>query len=191
MPPKKKTTKVKNTKKKVKKTKKKVENIIEDTEEPDSIMDNSDDEEDMNEEVVQDSGSDSDNFDEDNNEEENDEEEIDEENDDEENDDEIDLTDEAEKIFLEDYNLLLKKEDFTSEDKLNNLKLSIYEITRIIGTRATQIARGAKPFLKKSENMSPIDIAKEELKNKLVPIKLIRPMPNGTEEVWSLNEFKE
>ena len=33
-------------------------------------------------------------------------------------------------------------------------------------------------------------MVKEELKNRLVPIELLRTMPNGTVETWKINEFK-
>ena len=73
--------------------------------------------------------------------------------------------------------------DNDSKNRLNNQRLSIYERTRIIGTRATQIARGSKPFVKNIESLNPIEIAEEELKNKMVPLKLVRTLPNGTKDV--------
>ena len=61
--------------------------------------------------------------------------------------------------------------------------LTKYEEARIIGTRALQISMGA-PFMlkfteKEMENMrySPIEIAKLEFKEGLIPISIRRPMP--------------
>ena len=196
MPPKKNTkknvTKKKVTKKKVIKkkqvTKKKLKaEVNDDTEEPDSVINDSENIDDEPE--INDDNSDSDNFDDEDDEEE--EEEDDEEDDDEvlEEDDDEPL-DEVRELFLEDYDLLIKEKNISKGNRLNNNKLSNYERTRIIGTRATQISRGSKPFIKNYENLSPIEIANQELNNFLVPIKLVRPMPNGTKEVWSISEFK-
>ena len=90
-------------------------------------------------------------------------------------------------FFKEDYDLLIKEDIF--ENRITDNKLTIYEITRIIGTRATQIANGAKPFIKNIKFLSPIEIAELELEKKLCPIKIIRPLPNGHSEEWDVNEF--
>ena len=80
-------------------------------------------------------------------------------------------------------------EDIGPDDKLNNYRLSVYERTRILGTRAKQISTAASPFVKNVSSLTPIEVATEELNNKLVPIKLIRELPNGITETWNLNEF--
>ena len=63
-----------------------------------------------------------------------------------------------------------------------------YEKARILGSRALQIAMGA-PFLvklseKDLENVkyNPIEIAKLELKEGLIPITVKRPMPQARKE---------
>ena len=70
-----------------------------------------------------------------------------------------------------------KKENFTK-----------YEIARIIGSRALQIAMGA-PFLVKLSDKdlaeikyNPIEIAKIELKKDVLPLAIKRPMPIIKEE---------
>ena len=90
-------------------------------------------------------------------------------------------------FFKEDYDLLNKNDDINSRATDN--KLTIYEKTRIIGTRATQIANGAKPFVKNIKNLTPIQIAELELEKKLCPIILARPLPNGIIEEWNVNEL--
>ena len=58
-----------------------------------------------------------------------------------------------------------------------------YEIARLIGARALQIAMGAPLLLKLDEsdlekiNFNPIEIAKKELEKNLLPITIKRPMP--------------
>ena len=60
-----------------------------------------------------------------------------------------------------------------------------YEHARIIGARALQISMGA-PFMIKlnDENLkamgyNPVEIAKLEFKQGLIPISIKRPMPSG------------
>ena len=56
--------------------------------------------------------------------------------------------------------------------------LTRFEVARLIGARALQIALGA-PLLVKSELTSSIDLAKEEFKNKIIPITIKRTLPSG------------
>ncbi len=62
-------------------------------------------------------------------------------------------------------------------------QLTKYEQARIIGTRAMQISMGAPLFVKLAEkdlqNMrySPIEIAKMEFQQELIPVGVKRPMP--------------
>lgn len=49
-------------------------------------------------------------------------------------------------------------------------KLTRFERARIIGARALQLAMGAKPMVKVSGSMDPIDIATLELKKKVIPL---------------------
>lgn len=65
-----------------------------------------------------------------------------------------------------------------------------YEKTRIIGARATLIARGAKPLVDTNGESDPQEIAKKELYARVLPIIICRPLPNGTTEEWSVQELK-
>lgn len=60
-------------------------------------------------------------------------------------------------------------------------KLTKFEIARVIGTRATQISMGAEPCIdiSKLTDPNPISIAKEELKQHKLPMKIIRPYSDG------------
>ena len=76
------------------------------------------------------------------------------------------------------------------ERLLQNKYLTIYECTRIIGTRAKQIATGATPFMTGIEGLSPLRIALLELKNKVIPFKIKKLLPNKKYEVWALKEME-
>ncbi len=63
------------------------------------------------------------------------------------------------------------------------IKYSKYEMARIIGARALQIAMGA-PFLVKMSkeelekiNYDPVKIAKKEFESSVLPITIKRPLP--------------
>ena len=67
-----------------------------------------------------------------------------------------------------------------------------YELARILGARALQIAMDAPLLLKIDEkkleeiNYNPIEIAKMELEQRRLPFIIKRPMPDGTFEYWRL-----
>ncbi|MEM1524352.1 MAG: DNA-directed RNA polymerase subunit K [Candidatus Nanoarchaeia archaeon] len=55
-------------------------------------------------------------------------------------------------------------------------KLTIFEVARIIGARALQIAMGAPVLLKEEVvGLSPLEIAKLEFKKNAIPISIKRP----------------
>ena len=68
--------------------------------------------------------------------------------------------------------------------------LSKYEKTAILGTRAEQLARGAEPYVTVKEPFDPRETALEEIRQKKLPFKISRPMPDGTHEIWSLDELE-
>ena len=68
--------------------------------------------------------------------------------------------------------------------------LTKYEIVRIIGTRAKQISDGSKVFVKYDGNKSAIELAELELKHKMIPLKIKRPLPNGKFEICKLSELE-
>ncbi|MBW2965747.1 DNA-directed RNA polymerase subunit K [Candidatus Woesearchaeota archaeon] len=68
------------------------------------------------------------------------------------------------------------------------LKFTKYEKARMLGSRALQIAMGAPFLIKLEENdlkkihYSPIEIAKLEFKEGVIPLTVKRPLPKKTEE---------
>lgn len=65
-------------------------------------------------------------------------------------------------------------------------RLTKYEYVNILGTRAQQIARGAKIFVSLDgmlpENITPTNIAKKEMAEGKIPLKIKRIIPNGNIE---------
>lgn len=50
-----------------------------------------------------------------------------------------------------------------------------YELARIIGARALQLAMGAPPLIKvKKERMTFIEVAEEELTKNIIPLAVVR-----------------
>ena len=69
-----------------------------------------------------------------------------------------------------------------------------YEYTALIGTRAQQIAEGAKPLVSLNgiHTSSPRfvwDVAEREVGEKKLPFIIHRRFPNGVSEYWSATEL--
>jgi len=68
------------------------------------------------------------------------------------------------------------------------MKLTKYEVARIIGARALQLAMGAPILLKLGEkelrkiNFSTVEIAKKEFSEGVLPITIRRPMPEKAKD---------
>ena len=76
------------------------------------------------------------------------------------------------------------------DDRITDPIMTKYEYVRIVGNRAKQIAMGSKKFIKNVDNLSSKEIAMLELKYKMVPYKIKRPLPNNKYEVWRINELE-
>jgi DNA-directed RNA polymerase subunit K/omega len=57
--------------------------------------------------------------------------------------------------------------------------LTRFEVARLVGARSLQIALGAPILIKAGEMTSSIDLAKEEFRNKIIPITIKRELPSG------------
>ena len=71
--------------------------------------------------------------------------------------------------------------------------LTTYERTKILGTRANQLADGARPFINPASIPAhitqPLDIAKIELEHRVLPFIIERPMLDGKFEYWRLSDL--
>lgn len=64
-----------------------------------------------------------------------------------------------------------------------------YEMVRLLSDRSRQLAEGAKPMIKNTTGLSHKEIALLELKNKIIPLIIERPIPNSGTERWRLSEL--
>lgn len=80
----------------------------------------------------------------------------------------------------------------TGADRSCGLPLSKYELTRALGARASQLARGARPRVATPPHMlDPLDIARAELDAGQLELQLQRVLPDGVAERWSVQELRE
>jgi DNA-directed RNA polymerase subunit K len=57
--------------------------------------------------------------------------------------------------------------------------LTKYELARLLGARATQLANGALSTVDTKGLIDPLLIAQKELDEQKIPIIVVRPLPNG------------
>lgn len=72
-------------------------------------------------------------------------------------------------------------------------RLTKYEVARVIGARALQLAMGAQPLVDTQEvgNTDPVLIAMEELRRGLLDFIIVREMPDGKAVRIRLKELLE
>ena len=78
-----------------------------------------------------------------------------------------------------------------NDQRITLPKLTKYEKVRLIGTRAKQISLGAKVMIKNTKGLNPIEIAKLELEEKIIPMKIKRILPDNKVEIWKLSELDQ
>jgi DNA-directed RNA polymerase subunit K/omega len=96
-------------------------------------------------------------------------------------DDEIDY----DEYFNQDDDIIINK-----TERICKPYLFKYERVRILGDRSRQLAQGAKPMIKNTTGLSHKEVALLELKNKLIPLIIERPIPNAGTEKWRLSELE-
>ncbi|MEM7825713.1 MAG: DNA-directed RNA polymerase subunit K [Candidatus Aenigmatarchaeota archaeon] len=70
-------------------------------------------------------------------------------------------------------------------------RLTRFEVARLLGARALQISLGAPILVKVEKERNPIEIAKLEFKNKMIPITVKRKLPSGEEIVIEIKKAIE
>lgn len=70
-------------------------------------------------------------------------------------------------------------------------RLTRFEAARLLGARALQISLGAPILIKVEKKANPIEIAKLEFKNKMIPITVKRKLPSGEEMVIEIKKAIE
>jgi DNA-directed RNA polymerase subunit K len=66
-------------------------------------------------------------------------------------------------------------------------RLTRFEVARLVGARSLQIALGA-PVLVKTDKDNPKEIAKEEFRERIIPMTVKRKTPSGEEIVIEIKE---
>lgn len=75
--------------------------------------------------------------------------------------------------------------------KQSNNYMTVYEFTKIIGVRSEQIMHGSQVLIQ-TNSTDPIEIAKEELRAGMIPLRIRRTLPEKggvRTEDWSVSEF--
>jgi DNA-directed RNA polymerase subunit K/omega len=58
-------------------------------------------------------------------------------------------------------------------------RLTRFELTRVLSARSLQLSLGAPPLVKKVKELSMIEVAEKEYKEKVLPLSVLRKYPNG------------
>lgn len=61
----------------------------------------------------------------------------------------------------------------------SKIRISKYEYTNLISTRAYQISQGYPSLIKCTGYETAEQVAKQEFKNGILPLKLVKTLPNG------------
>jgi len=107
-------------------------------------------------------------------------------------DDEEDVAENDELVFDDPDDVDIQKQSVRvpDEERITKPVLTKYELTRIIGIRTAQLAKGANPLISNVQNKPPIRIAIDELLLKKTPFKIKRPMPYPEYEIWKISEME-
>ena len=97
---------------------------------------------------------------------------------------------EAEDDFSEDDENVDTSKYVEPDKRITKNYMTIYERVRLLGERSKQLSLGAKPMIKNVENLNPKEVAKLELENKVMPLIVIRTLPNGLKEKWKVSELE-
>lgn len=81
--------------------------------------------------------------------------------------------------------------------RISKNQMTKYELVRLIGERTAQLTRGAKPLIKqnkKTDKLSYKEIAIEEIKLNMTPLKIKRLVLTNDgyqHEIWNINELRK
>lgn len=90
--------------------------------------------------------------------------------------------------------LSIQRDEIESKDRITLPYYSKYEYTCLLGTRAQQLAEGARPLVS-TDGLIPSDpqfiwkLAKKEILEQKLPFLIHRRLPNGISEYWSTMEL--
>jgi len=98
-----------------------------------------------------------------------------------------------EMTLISDYRKYKHLKTLSCSTKITRPILTKYEKTSILGQRAQQILNGSNILvdIKTLKIKNPLEIARKELKEGLIPFIVRRPLPNGTYEDWKVSDLKD
>lgn len=69
-------------------------------------------------------------------------------------------------------------------------RMTRFEKARILGARATLLAKGAQPLVSTEGETDPLKIAEKELRAKVLPMSITRKLPDGSIEEWVVKDLR-
>ena len=57
-------------------------------------------------------------------------------------------------------------------------RLTRFELTRVLSARSLQLSLGAPPLVKRTSELSMLEVAEKELAQKVLPLSILRKFPN-------------
>ena len=98
-----------------------------------------------------------------------------------------------EMTLIGDYRKYKHLKTLSCSTKITRPILTKYEKTSILGHRAQQILNGSNILvdIKTLKVKNPLEIARKELKEGLIPFIVRRPLPNATYEDWKVSDLKD
>ncbi len=79
--------------------------------------------------------------------------------------------------------------DENIDGRLTSPYMTRYEYTECVGRRAVMIANGCDPLVDYENMFDPIEIARKEILERKIPLIIIRKLPNGKIEEWSIKDM--
>ena len=68
--------------------------------------------------------------------------------------------------------------------------LTDYEYVELLASRTLQLFQPShSPKIANTEGMTPMEIAKEEIRQRVIPLVISRELPNGTQEIWKIPDM--
>ena len=92
--------------------------------------------------------------------------------------------------LLDDHRQMLINYNPESQYKIGRNKITKYELSNLIGKRATLLAHGAEPNIDVKPNMSITEIAEEELRQNKLPLMIERSISNR-KDIWKLKDLEK
>ena len=106
-------------------------------------------------------------------------------------DQQIEIIRKREIITLSEKHEVVEIQNAVNAINSGGLTLTRFEKARIMGSRALQLSLGAPPFIDFSKNTTTsLEIAMEELQQRVIPIVIRRALPNGDYQNIPIEQFE-